>query len=65
MEKVFRKVGLSLPVDGSADHELDTKGFAKIEIGDWRSQTDDPLELEFADVDLKDCDTIEYVADGE
>lgn len=31
-------VGLSLPVyiDGSADHELGIKGFAGIEIGDWR-----------------------------
>ncbi|KAG0125495.1 hypothetical protein HOY82DRAFT_543119 [Tuber indicum] len=32
----FRKVGLSLPVDGSQDQELDIKGFEGLEIGNWR-----------------------------
>ncbi|KAG0131749.1 hypothetical protein HOY82DRAFT_607667 [Tuber indicum] len=32
----FRKVGLALPIDGSLDHELDIKGFAGLEIGNWR-----------------------------
>jgi len=31
----FRKLGLSLPIDGSSDHELDIKGFSELEIGDW------------------------------
>lgn len=65
VKRVFRKVGLSLPIDGSADHELDIKGFSEIDIGDWRSQKDDSPELEFADVIMRDCDSIEYVADGE
>lgn len=65
VKRVFRKVGLSLLIDGSADHELDIKGFSEIDIGDWRSQRDDLLELEFADVNIRDCELIEYVADGE
>lgn len=33
----FRDTGISLPVDGSCDHELNIKGFApgELEIGDW------------------------------
>lgn len=34
--RVFRKVGLSLQVDGSEDSELDIKGFSGLEIGNWR-----------------------------
>jgi len=30
------KVGLTLPIDGSRDHELDVKGFIGLEVGDWR-----------------------------
>lgn len=36
VKRIFRKVGLSLPIDGSADHELDIKGFQQINIGDWK-----------------------------
>lgn len=36
IKSVFRKVGLSLSIDGSEDHELDIKGFSEIEIGDCR-----------------------------
>lgn len=36
VKKVFRKVGLFLPIDGSADCELDIKGFMELNIGDWR-----------------------------
>ena len=32
---VFRKVSLSLPIDGSYDFELDIKGFIGLEIGNW------------------------------
>ena len=32
----FRKLGLSLPIDGSQDHELDIKGFTSIDIGNWK-----------------------------
>jgi len=31
----FRKLGLSLPIDRSSDHELDMKGFENLEIGNW------------------------------
>ena len=36
IRQVFRKVGLSLPIDGSCDAELDIKGFSGLQIGDWR-----------------------------
>ena len=32
----FCKLGLSLPIDGSQDHELDIKGFTSIDIGNWQ-----------------------------
>lgn len=64
VKQSFRNVGLSLPIDGSQDHTLDIKGFTGIEIGDWRSEENDP-DLEFADVNMVDCDTVEFVADGE
>lgn len=66
---VFRKVGLALPVDGSADHELDIKGFSGIEIGDWkRGDLDVPeLDLRFACVNptYDHCGLVEFVAYGE
>ena len=40
----FRKVGLSLPIDGSCDDELSVKGISKEEyrVGDWHlSQSDE------------------------
>lgn len=66
---VFRKVGLALPVDGSADHELDIKGFSGIEIGDWKRGDLDALEsdLRFANVNptYDNCGLVEFVAHGE
>lgn len=62
--RVFRKVGLSLPIDGSADRELDIRGLTEVDIGDWRFQTDDPLELDLADVNMKNSDSIGYVVDS-
>jgi len=32
----FRKLGLSLPIDCTSDHELDIKGFENLEIGNWQ-----------------------------
>lgn len=63
IRRVFRKVGLSLPVDGSADHELDIKGFQDIEIGDWRQELEigDP----YADVKDEDETSVEFVSVGE
>lgn len=68
VKKVFRKVGLSLPVDGSADHELDIKGFAGLEIGDCRrSYTNTVKECTYAEVSRQydDSEAIEFIADGE
>ncbi|PUU75421.1 hypothetical protein B9Z19DRAFT_1067453 [Tuber borchii] len=67
VEAVFRKVGLSLPADGSNDKELDIKGFGDIEIGDWKI---DRREEEVAlhnniPIAENDNDAIEYIANGE
>lgn len=40
IQKVFRKGGLSLPIDCSADCELDIKVFTGLSIGDWRRMED-------------------------
>lgn len=68
MKSVFRKVGLSLPIDGSADHEPDIKGFSGIDIGDWSAGIDENhSDLQYADVDKGHdyLDFVEYVADSE
>ena len=59
--KVFRKVGLSLPVDGSCDHELDIKGFSGLEIGDWH--VDYGVVDEAGDISINNDDdnAIEFV----
>lgn len=66
VQRVFRKVGLSLAIDGSEDYELDIKGLAGIEIGDWN------IELgtiengdQFADVREDHDESAEFVAYGE
>lgn len=63
----FRKVGLSLPIDGSADDDLDTKGFHAIDVGDWTraqvSEDDENLYLnsgvdnlhQLADLNIEYC----------
>ena len=37
--EIFRKLGLTLPIDGSCDNELSVKGIepALLQIGDWTS----------------------------
>ena len=32
----FRKLGLSLLINGSQDHALDIKGFTSIDVGNWK-----------------------------
>lgn len=61
----FRKLGLSLPIDGSTDSELDIKGFTGLEIGDWRQ--DVQVVEPFADIKrVHDDDlSVEYIAAGE
>lgn len=56
IKSVFRKVGLSLPIDGSQDYELDIKGFSGIEIGDWRRSEVDQQDPGM-DGDLQDSGT--------
>lgn len=36
IKKLFRKVGLFLPIDSSTDCELNIKGFTEPNIRDWR-----------------------------
>ncbi|KAG0137649.1 hypothetical protein HOY82DRAFT_597370 [Tuber indicum] len=43
----FRHLGMTLPIDGSADHELHVKGVAGLEVGDWRLM--EPVEVEVED----------------
>lgn len=67
VQYVFRKLGLSLHIDGSADSERDIKSFAGLEIGEWRQ------DIEVADSELHvnikkthdDNLSVEYVAAGE
>jgi len=61
IRKVFRKVGLSLPVDGSCDHELDIKGFSGLEIGDWHVDYGVVDEAADISIDNDDDNSIEFV----
>ena len=65
IQRSFRKVGLTLPIDGSLDHELDVKGFMGLEVGDWRrdlgslangrAMEDEEYQgIEFVSTDLED-----------
>ena len=67
VEKVFKKVGLALPADGSRDRELDIKGFEGIEVGDWNIGGIEKKELSEDIISTEDdCnETIEFVANGE
>jgi len=64
IRRVFRKVGLSLPIDGRADKELDIKGFLGLQIGDWRNDVGvAPAEAEILDTNDENED-IEFVVDS-
>ena len=65
IQRSFQKVGLTLPIDGSLDHELDVKGFMGLEVGDWRrdlgslangrAMEDEEYQgIEFVSTDLED-----------
>jgi hypothetical protein len=58
-------VGLSLPIDGSADSELDIKGFQGLEIEDWHEDRGEPDK--FADVNMENDDdgNVEFTAVSE
>jgi len=44
IRRSFQKVGLSLPIDGTLDHELDIKGLPELEIGNWEEDLTLPDE---------------------
>lgn len=53
IRQTFRKLGLSLAVDGSEDAELSIKDLPNIEVGDWRltgteAEPEDPVEIDEA-----------------
>jgi len=56
----FRKVALSLPIDGSSDQELDIKGFTRLEIGNW--QEDLGMHDNRADVTYEEDQELELVS---
>jgi len=59
IRRSFWKVGLSLPINGSRDYELDIKGFTSLAIGNWR---EDWVSLDDrADVIEDDDDDIELI----
>ncbi|RPA95569.1 DDE-domain-containing protein [Choiromyces venosus 120613-1] len=59
--RVFRKVGLSLPIDGSADIELDIKGFTGLTIGNWRENFNSEHDMETIGEGEDNNEDIEYV----
>ena len=48
---IFRKLGLTLPIDGSCDDELSIKGIdpSLLRIGDWRIEKEEDLHQEAGD----------------
>lgn len=58
IRQTFRKLGLSLAVDGSEDAEISIRDLPGMEVGDWRlpsdqideQQVDDPDEIDEATV---------------
>lgn len=59
---MFRKVELSLAIDGSADKELDIKVSLAINIGGWKT-ANDQRDLDFHNV--QDYSSIDIIADVE
>jgi len=53
-------VGLSLPIDGSSDHELDIKDFENLEIGNWEEDLESLDDGD--DVPIESDEEIELVA---
>jgi len=61
IRRVFRKVGLSLPANGSCDAELDIKGFGDLVIGDWSNDYQVIDATADIPVDNDNDNTIEFV----
>jgi len=61
----FQKLGLSLPIDGQRDTELDIKGLPGIQVGNWMDDTTtDDIYMDMGTED-NEHPAIEYVADSE
>ena len=56
IRQTFRKLGLSLAVDGSEDEELSIKDIPNIQVGHWRQ----PVGME----DIQEVDESELNVDG-
>jgi len=54
VERVFRKLGLSLPADGSSDQEFDIKGFQDIKVGNWRIEANLVQSLSSLPIEIAD-----------
>jgi len=61
IQKVFWKRGLSLPSNGTCDHEFDIKGFSELEIGDWHVDYGAVDEAADISIDNDDDHSIEFV----
>jgi len=61
IRRAFRKVGLSLPVDGSSDSELDIKGFHGLQIGNWEEEIMEPDERADISIENDQNEDIEFV----
>ncbi|RPB03442.1 hypothetical protein L873DRAFT_1786885 [Choiromyces venosus 120613-1] len=62
---ILNKFGLSLPADGSKDHEIDIKEFEEIEIGYWKIDGKEVEAIPYNDiliVDDSSNDAIEFIA---
>jgi len=54
---------MSLPVDGTQDHELRVKGILQLQVGDWRSENH-TRELDPTNVCGFDCEPEELEYDN-
>jgi len=61
IRRAFRKVGLSLPIDGSSDSELDIKGFHGLQIGNWEEEIMEPDERADISIENDQNEDIEFV----
>lgn len=61
---MFRKLGLSLSIDGSSDHELNINGFQDIEIADWNHDLKEVDQLTDGNNEHDNRDMVEFIVYG-
>lgn len=64
IRKTFRKLGLSLAIDGSEDDELWVKNIPDVEVGDWRRYDEEDEVASMHSAEMEDP-TNEIDQDGE